>query len=209
MPTLLLIHGGLWHETDAEHFWTRPGITEGLRTRGFEVLAPDRLPQPPSWPAEATHLEHFLPDHPVTVIAGSNGCSAGVRLALTAPERIEHLLLAWPATADDPEVDTYTRQAFTDLGVPPDVITALLTGETLRGTTDAELASLPVPIAVLPSAPDNPTHQRHTADRLLTLPHAVELPGCPEPPQPGFPPYLDQFLESVTAWLSDPATVRA
>lgn len=201
MPTLLLIHGGLWHETDAEHFWTRPGITDGLRARGFNVLTPDRLPQPPSWPAEATHLEPFLADHPVTVIAGSNGCSAATRLALTAPARVERLLLAWPATANDPAVDTRTRQAFTDLGVPPDVITALLTGETLRGLTDAELATLPMPIAVLPSVPDNPIHQRRTVDALHTLlPHAVEMPGCPEPAQPGFPPHRDTFLSAVARW---------
>lgn len=210
MPTLFLIHGGLWHETDAEHFWTHPGITEGLRARGFDVIAPDRLPQPPSWPAEATHLEHFLPDHPATVIAGSNGCSAGVRLTLTAPERIERLLLAWPATAGDPAVDIRTRKDLTFLGAPSRAITPLLSGETLRGVTDEELASLALPVALLPSVPDNSTHQRHTIDALRKLlPHAAELPGCPEPPQPTFPPYLNQVLETVTAWQGDPATERA
>jgi pimeloyl-ACP methyl ester carboxylesterase len=208
--TLFLIHGGLWQDMDADLFWTRPGITPGLHARGYPVLTPDRLPQPPNWPAEADHLLPLLPDHPATVIAASNGCSAAVRLALTAPDRIDRLLLAWPATAGDPSVDTRTRQALTDLGVPPAVIEALLTGETLRGVTDAELATLPMPIAILPSVPDNPTHQRHTAEKLLTLlPHAAELPGSPEPPQPTFPPYLAQFLETVTDWLGDPVTARA
>ena len=58
MATLLLIHGGLWEDTDAEWFWRRPGIIVGLR------LLPDvtELPGCPEAPRPefAPHLESFL-----------------------------------------------------------------------------------------------------------------------------------------------------
>ncbi len=34
------------------------------------------------------------------------------------------------------------------------------------------------------------------------LPHADELPGCPEPPRPDFPAHLDRFLTTVTAFAA-------
>lgn len=180
---IFLIHGGLWEDMTADRFWTRPGITDGLRRHGFDVLAPDRLRRPPDWPAEAEHLATFLPGHPVTVVAGSNGCSAAVRLAVAFPHRVERLLLAWPATAGS-----------TLPGVPD----RLLAGRTLRGVTDDELAALPMPVAVLPSVPENPVHQRRTVDALLRLlPGARELPGCPESPRPGFAAHLAGFVASV------------
>jgi pimeloyl-ACP methyl ester carboxylesterase len=137
--------------------------------------------------------------HPVSVLAGSNGCSVAVRLALAFPHRIERLLLAWPATAGDPTVDSRIRTGLTELGASERNIRALLDGQTLRGVTDAELSTLKMPVAVLPSAPANPFHQRHTVDALRRLrPDSEELPGCPEPPRPDFAPHLDKFLTSVT-----------
>ncbi|MFE3170190.1 alpha/beta fold hydrolase [Amycolatopsis sp. NPDC059090] len=187
----LLVHGGLGDDMDADRFWTRPGVADGLRRKGRTVLAPDRLRHPPDWPAEAAHLAAFLPDRPAVVVAGSNGCSAAVRLALAFPQRIDRLLLAWPATAGDAEVDA--RLA----GVPR----ALLRGETLRGVTDDELATLAMPVGVLPSVPDNPFHQRRTVDALLRLvPRCAELPGCPEPPRPGFASHVDGLLASITGF---------
>jgi hypothetical protein len=89
------------------------------------------------------------------------------------------------------------------LGAPPTVIDALLAGGTLRGLTDAELATLTMPVGVLPSSPSNPPHQRQTVDALLRLlPQAEELPGCPEPPRPEFPPHLSTFLRAVTAFAA-------
>src|SRR4051794_34114160 len=107
--TLVLIHGGLWEDMDAEGFWRKPGIAAGLQQNGWDVLAPDRAKRAPDWAAEVEHLATALPDHAVALVAGSNGCSAAVRLALTHPERVDRLLLAWPATAGDPDVDAHTR----------------------------------------------------------------------------------------------------
>ncbi len=197
---VLLIHGGLWEDgMDADRFWAAPGISAGLEREGIRVLAPNRLHRPPSWDAEVEHLAPALPGHPVSVVAGSNGCSVAVRLALAIPDRIDRLLLAWPATAGDPTVDSRTRIGLTGLGASDQNIRALLDGQTLRGVTDAELATLKMPISVLPSVPENPFHQRHTVDALRRLqPDSDELPGCPEPPRPDFGPYLAQFLASVT-----------
>jgi hypothetical protein len=111
------------------------------------------------------------------------------------------MLLAWPASAGDPALDTRERAHLAGLGATPEVIEALLAGQTLRGLTDRELASLTIPVGVLRSVPANPFHQQHTADALLRLlPPAAELPGCPEPPRPEFPPCLEPFLDTVTAF---------
>ncbi|UKD50997.1 alpha/beta hydrolase [Amycolatopsis sp. FU40] len=192
MPsTLLLVHGGLADDMDADRFWTRPGITGGLRRDGRTVLVPDRLREPPDWSAEAAHLASFLPGQPVVVVAGSNGCSAAVRLALDFPRQVDRLLLAWPATAGDAAVDARAAS----------VPRALLGGETLRGVADADLATLALPVGVLPSVPDNPFHQRRTVDALLRLvPGCTELPGCPEPPRPGFESHVDDLLASIAGF---------
>jgi pimeloyl-ACP methyl ester carboxylesterase len=177
---LVLVHGGLWEDMDAERFWVRPGVVDGLAGAGVEVLAPDRLRRPDSWAAEVRHLRALLPDRSVTVVAGSNGCSVAARLAVDHPDRVARLVLAWPATAGDPQVDAWARQQ----GAPE----AMLAGETLRGLTDTELAGLSLPVAVLPAS-GSPFHQRRTVDALLRLiPGAVELPGSPEPPRPEFTP---------------------
>jgi pimeloyl-ACP methyl ester carboxylesterase len=204
MTTLLLIHGGLWEEgMDAGRFWHQPGIVAGLQDHGFEVLAPSRPHQAPDWATEARQLGPALPG-PVTVLAGSNGCAVAARLALDFPGAVTRLILAWPATAGDPAIDTHDRVRLAGLGASPDVINALLAGQTLRGLTDAELASLTMPAGVLPSALANPFHQRHTVDALLRLlPQAGELPGAPEPPRPDFPSYLTSFLGTVAAFAAD------
>jgi pimeloyl-ACP methyl ester carboxylesterase len=197
--TVLLVHGGLGDDMDAARFWALPGVTAGIRREGFTVLAPNRLHRPPGWGAEADHLAAFLPEQPVAVVAGSNGCSAAVRLALAFPNRIARLLLAWPATAGDITVDSRTRAGLAALGASDQNIRALLDGQTLRGVTDNELATLTMPVSVLPSAPENPFHQRCTVDSLRRLlPGSEELPGCPEPPRPDFASHLDRLLASIT-----------
>jgi pimeloyl-ACP methyl ester carboxylesterase len=183
---------------DADRFWGQPGIAAGLQKRGFDVLTPDRPHQAPDWTAEASHLASALPGRPVTVLAGSNGCSAATRLALDFPGAVAALLLAWPATAKDPAVDAHDRLRLAELGAPDGVIGALLEGQTLRGLTNEELAGLPMPVGVIPSALANAFHQRHGSDSLLRLvPGAVELP---ESPRPEFPPYLESFVNAVAAF---------
>jgi hypothetical protein len=34
MPSVLLIHGGLWEDTGADRFWRRTGVIDGLTGRG-------------------------------------------------------------------------------------------------------------------------------------------------------------------------------
>jgi pimeloyl-ACP methyl ester carboxylesterase len=204
MANLLLVHGGLWEEgMDAARFWRQPGIVAGLERRGFDVFAPDRLYQAPDWATEASHLAQAIPDPPLTVLAGSNGCSAAARLAVDFPGSVTRLLLAWPATAGDLAIDTKERAHLTRLGATPEVIDALLAAQTLRGLANGELASLTLPVGVLRSAPANRFHQWETADALLRLlPQAADLPGCPEPPRPAFPPYLEPFLDAVAAFAA-------
>src|SRR5262249_4080256 len=147
------------------------------------------------------HLTAALPDRPIVVIAGSNGCAAAIRLVLARPDRVARLVLAWPATAGDAGVDARIRKGVAALGPAPDVVDAMLTGETLRGVTDDELRAIAMPVGVLPSVPENPYHQRRTIDALLrTLPHAVELPGCPEPPRPDFPDHAEQFIGTIASF---------
>jgi pimeloyl-ACP methyl ester carboxylesterase len=187
--TVVLVHGGLWEDMDADRFWVRPGIVAALAARGTPVLAPDRVVRPRSWAEEVAHLMPLLPAEPVTLVGGSNGCSVVARIAVDFPDRVARLVLAWPATAGDSRVDTHYRE----IGVPPQ----LLEGETLRGLADTELAQLRLPVAVLPPE-DNPYHRRSTVDSLLALvARAVELPPSPEPPRPEFPPYLDSVVRSV------------
>jgi len=208
MVTVALIHGGLWEDMDASRFWRRPGIIAGLERHGLTVLAPDRLGRPPDWDAEARHLAAALalslpPGSPVTVVAGSNGCSAAVRLALTVPGAVTRMVLAWPATAHDPVIDDAVRAGLTELGAATETIGALLAGETLRGVSDAELGTLRLPIGVIPAEPASPPHQRGTADALLrVLPQAGELAGCPEPPTRAFPPHLESFVAVVAAFAT-------
>jgi pimeloyl-ACP methyl ester carboxylesterase len=199
VTTLVLVHGGLWEDVNAERFWVRPGVVDGLRAAGFVVSAPDRAERATSWEAEAEHLAGRLPAGPLTIVAGSNGCSAAVALALSRPVLVEQLLLAWPATAGDPNIDGPTADAMTVLGADPATIAALLGGETLRGFTDDQLGALSVPVGVLAST-GNASHQRDTVDALLkVVPGAVEvLPATPEPPRPEFAQHVGAFLAAVT-----------
>jgi len=203
VSVLLLVHGGLWEDMTAARFWDAPGIVAGLRHSGFEVFAPARPRRAGSWQAEADHLASMLPAGPIAVLAGSNGCSAAVRLALTCPARVNRLLLGWPATAADPVLDAQARQHLAGLGASPQAIGRLLAGPTLRGVSDAELALLTMPAGLIPALPASRAHQRATVDALLRLlPHARELPGCPEPVSPAFAAHKSQFLHDVTAFAT-------
>jgi pimeloyl-ACP methyl ester carboxylesterase len=190
----LLVHGGLWGDEDAEFFWHRPGITTGLAERGGEVVAPDRLRRAESWAVEADWLAEHA-GGPAVVVAGSYGCSAAARLAVERPDIVRRLVLAWPGTANDPDVDAFTREALADRGASEQVIDALLGGETLRGVADDQLSALGMPVAVVPAVPEDRMHQRRTVDALEDVTGAVELDGCPLPPRPEFQP--DGFIDSI------------
>ncbi|MFI5713979.1 alpha/beta fold hydrolase [Kribbella sp. NPDC051620] len=201
MSTALLVHGGLWEPMNAERFWRTSGIIDALEVRGVTLLAPDRVQQPGSWTEEVAVLRKHLPQEPVVVVGASNGCSVAALLAIEYPELIERLVLAWPATGGDPVVDERTRAGLTSRGAPAAVADELLVAGTLRGVRDEDLAVLGIPVAVLPSMPENPSHQRKTVDALLSLiPGSRELPGCPEPPTPDFPPHKEELAETLAAF---------
>jgi len=208
MPTVLLIHGGLWEETDADQFWRRPGIVSGLEGLGFDVVAPNRLRRASTWTEEAEHVAATLAqgspvpqDVPVTVVGGSFGSGVAVRLALDFPDLVGRMLLAWPAAVGDQFVAIRARADLARLGARPHVLDALLGSGTLPSATDEELRTLTVPAGVLAAVPPNPVHPRSTVDALLRLlPFPAELPGCPEAPRPEFAPYLQSFLGTVAAF---------
>ena len=99
MPSVLLIHGGLWEDIGTDWFWRRTGVVDGLAARGFTVIAPGRLRRAPSWAVEASHIaaDPGLPGGPMTVVGGSFGCAVAARLALDFPGLVGRLVLAWPA----------------------------------------------------------------------------------------------------------------
>jgi pimeloyl-ACP methyl ester carboxylesterase len=206
MPTLLLIHGGLWEDIGADWFWRRPGILAGFERLGFTVVAPDRLRRPASWAADAEHVLAAVPGgEPVTVVGGSFGCSVAVRLALDSPGRVSRMVLAWPASLGDQFAAIRMRASLARLGAPARVLNALLGSETLPSATDEELGTIAAPVGVIPALPPDPVHPRGTVDALLRLlPSATELPGCPEAPRPEFPPHLESFLASVAGFAGSP-----
>jgi hypothetical protein len=210
--TLLLVHGGLWEDAGADFFWRRTGVIDGLERRGFTVIAPDRLRRATTWTAEARHLADaisasgFSVDTPgsgprgrgLTVVGGSFGSAAAVRLALDFPGIARRLVLAWPASLGDQFTTIRLRAGLSRQGARGGTLDALLGTDTLPSASDAELASLAIPVGILPAVPPTPVHPRSAVDALLRLlPLAVELPGCPEAPRPEFPPSLRAFLDAV------------
>lgn len=203
MPSVLLIHGGLWEDTEADWFWQRTGIIDGLATRGFTVIAPDRLRRAPSWAAEASHIAAGpeLPGEPMTVVGGSFGCAVAVRLALDFPGRVGRLVLAWPASTGDQFARIRVRAGLARLGSPTAVLDALLGTETVPSATDAELRTLHVPAGVVPSVPPNALHPRSAVEALLRLlPSAVELPGYPPASRPEFASQLESFVGTLAGF---------
>jgi pimeloyl-ACP methyl ester carboxylesterase len=206
---VLLVHGGLWEDTGADWFWRRTRVIDGLERRGLAVLAPDRLRRAPSWTAEAAHLAAAVTEAggatgaPWTVVGGSFGCAAAVRLALDFPALAGRLLLAWPASAADQFIAIRLRAGLSRQGAAGPVLAALLDGGTLPGTADNELAGLTRTAGVLPAVPPSPLHPRAAVDALLRLlPSAAELPGSPEAPRPEFARHRDAFCDAVAAFAA-------
>jgi len=126
-----------------------------------------------------------------------------VQLALEYPQVGEPLVQAWPATGGDSSVGIRTQAGLLERGASEVVVKELLRAESLRGVKDSELAGLRIPVAVLPSVPENPSHQRKTVDALLaTIPGSGELPGCPEPPTPDFPPHRDALVATLVSTVN-------
>jgi hypothetical protein len=206
--SVLLVHGGLWEDIGADWFWRRTGVIDGLERRGFAVTAPDRLRRAPDWAAEAEHLAAAvraggLAGPSLTVLAGSFGCAAAVRLALDFPGLAGRLVLAWPASIADQFTAIRFRAGLSRLGAKGKTLDALLGTGTMPSANDAELRGLGLPAGIVPSVPPTPLHPRSAVDTLLRLlPAAVELPGCPEAPRPEFAAHLDAFLDSVAAFIS-------
>jgi pimeloyl-ACP methyl ester carboxylesterase len=199
---VLLIHGGLWEDTGADFFWRRTGIIDGLSERGLDVIAPERLRRATDWPAEARHIAGATGDERgLTVVGGSFGCAAAVRLALDFPLVVGRLVLAWPAALADQFTTIRMRAGLSRQGAHGATLDALLGDTTLPGASDDELADLSIPVGIVPAVPPDPLHVRSTVDALLRLlPLASELPGCPEAPRPEFPPYREAFLDAVTTF---------
>ena len=190
---VILIHGGLYEPIGPNEFWHGPGVMAGLSKAGLDVIAPARLTTPISWIDEVEHLRAILPATPSqwSVVAGSNGCSVAVRMTVDYQDMVNGLVLCWPATAGDPDVDR-TEQAPVEM----------LRGETLRGVSDAELADIPVAVTIIPSQPPNRHHQAQTVDRLLSLiPGATATRGFPESPRPEFGQHRDAFVATLVSLL--------
>lgn len=195
---VVLIHGGLFESIGPEEFWHGPGIVRGLEAAGHFVIAPARLKAPSSWTQEVDHLFGSMPlddreqGRRWSVVAASNGCSVAVRMVLEHQDLVDRLVLCWPATAGDPEVDRRHLAAG-----------EMLRGETIRGVLDSELSEITIPVAIIPSAPPNVYHQSKTVVRLQTLiPRAQVTRGFPESPHPGFGPHLDDFVATVAGLLA-------
>ena len=199
---LIALHGGIWENMTAERFWHRPGITTGLEHAGLTVTAPDRLRRPLSWSADTAAVQARLPRGRFTLLGASNANTAAIRLAARYPRRVNALILAWPATRghDDDEFAAFlTRQ-----GARNETITDLTTGQTLRGVTDSTIATLPMPVAIVPAPPQSHHHRPETVTALRRLlPHAAVLPETPEPPRPDFPAHRDRFIHDLTRWITD------
>jgi hypothetical protein len=75
----------------------------------------------------------------------------------------------------------------------------VVSGRTPAGLTGS--GGGPVAVRLALDFPGYPLHPRSAVDSLLrVLPSAVELPGCPEPPQPDFAAHLESFVAAVAGF---------
>lgn len=201
MLPVVLVHGGLYEGMTSHEFWADTGVLGELKASHLIVLAPQRPTQPQSWAEEAQLLLEAIDAagyDRVALVGASNGCSAAVRLAIENPDRVARMMLAWPATAGDPVIDELLRIIIAD---EADGAAAgnLLSGETLRGVSDAELRALELPVVVFPSLIENQVHQRQTLMGILAnVPDSFMVAGSPEPLDDQFLEHRDSFITMVT-----------
>ena len=202
---VVLVHGGLYDDPPmtAGGFWLPTGVVDALVDRDVDVILHERPATPRSWIEERIALEATLREAEVdraAIVAGSNGCSVALRLALDAPSMVARTLLCWPATAGDSVIDELARVIITETH-DAQVATKLLSGRPLRGVTAGELAGLDAEVVIHPSMPESPMHRRSTATELVAaLGSALLIGGSPEPVDPGFAPHLAAFADLVLAF---------
>ena len=202
---VVLVAGGLYDEPPitAQWFWTETGVAPMLARRHVEVIVHDRPATPTSWEEEAVALAATIEDgghEQVALVAGSNGCSAALRLMIDRPELVARAMLCWPATAGNPVVDDLAEIIISDA---KDKATAqrLLSGYPIRGTTREELAALDTEIVLYPSMPESQAHQRSTITELLsTVTGIMMVGGSPEPFNDEFAEFLEGFVDLVEAF---------
>ncbi len=202
---VVLVPGGLYDEppVTAQWFWVETGVAPMLSRRNVEVLVHERPSAPKSWTEEAEALSATIEaagHERVALIAGSNGCSAAVRLMLDRPELVARTMLCWPATAGNPVIDGLASTIIADVHDEA-VAEALLTGGPLRGSTADELATLSGEVVVYPSMPESQAHQRSTITELLTtIPGVMLVGGSPEPFDDAFADFVEGFVDLVEAF---------
>ena len=208
LPELLpvvLVHGGLYDEPlmTSQSFWIDTGIAPMLERRKVTVLVHDRPAEPTSWVEEAEALAATIEaagHDRVALVAGSNGCSAALRLLIDRPELVARTMLCWPATAGDPVIDELARIIITD-AQNETAANALLTGYPIRGMTSQELAAIDGEVVIYPSMPENKAHQRRTQTELLTtIPGVILIGGSPEPYDESFGEFIEGFVNVVEAF---------
>ena len=83
---------------------------------------------------------------------------------------------------------------------------ALLPGDPIRGVTPATCVSIGaagIPLALLPSLPDDPWHPPRTVAALRAVfPAAVLLPIAAPPPAPTFAQYREMCVDAITAQIA-------
>lgn len=208
LPELLpivLVHGGLYDDPamTAADFWITTGVAGALAKGGVEVILHERPTEPASWAEEGEALASTIEaagHQRAGVVAGSNGCSAAMRLALDRPELVARTMLCWPATAGDHVVDGLASVIIAD--THGDAVAAdLLAGAPIRGVSAGELAELDHEVVIYPSLPENKIHQRVTVFELLdVIPDAILVGGSPEPTDEAFGDFLAEFVAVLTAF---------
>jgi len=208
LPELLpivLVHGGLYDDPvmTASDFWIATGVAGALAKAGVEIIMHERPSEPTTWAEEGEALAVTIEaagHQRAAVVAGSNGCSAAMRLALDRPELAARTMLCWPATSGDHVIDGLASVIIADVH-DDDIATGLLAGAPIRGVTPEELAGLEREVVIYPSLPENKIHQRVTVFELLdVIPDAILVGGSPEPTDDAFAGFLDEYVAVLTAF---------
>ncbi len=200
-----MVPGGLYDDPPmtANDFWVSTGVAAALSRLGVEFTLHERPLEPRSWAEEANALAKTIREagyDKAGIIAGSNGCSTALRLAIDHPELIARTMLCWPATSSDPVVDELSRIIITDTH-DADVANDLLDGAPVRGVTVDALAALAGEYVIYPSLPENRIHQRATVFELLdAIPDSILVGGSPEPPDDAFAEFVETFASVVAAF---------